>query len=80
MCVAFLYSPLPHSCCLQIALHLNQSGRAQELEEIRRRDHHELIEMITKVLQNNNFLKIALASGTPEDARSVVHAIEQARS
>jgi hypothetical protein len=65
---------------LQITSHLNASSRGQQLEEIRRRDHHELIEMITKVLQNKNSLKIALARGTPEDARSVVEAIEQARS
>jgi hypothetical protein len=65
---------------LQIELHLNASSRGQELEEIRRRDHNELIEMITRVLQNKNHLKIALASSTPEDARSVVQAIEQARS
>jgi len=61
-------------------LHLNASSRSQELEEIRRHDHNELIEMITKVLQNKNHLKIALAGGTPEDAHSVVQAIEQARS
>jgi hypothetical protein len=88
MCVAFIYESCakPHSpllspfALLQIELHLNASSRSQELEEIRRRDHNELIEMITRVLQNKNHLKIALASGTPEDARSVVQAIEQARS
>lgn len=69
-----------HSHCLQITSHLDASSRDQQLEEIRRRDHHELIEMITKVFQNKNSLKIALARGTPEDARSVVEAIEQARS
>ncbi|KAF8266619.1 hypothetical protein EI94DRAFT_1786854 [Lactarius quietus] len=60
-----------------IALNLNASSQSQELEEIRRHDHNELIEMIARVLQDNNPLKIALASSTPEDARSVVQAIEQ---
>lgn len=77
-CYASLSSP--HSHCSQIELHLGASSRSQELEEIRRHDHNELIEMITRVLQNKNHLKIALASSTPEDARSVVQAIEQARS
>jgi hypothetical protein len=45
-----------------------------------RHGRNELIEMITGILQNKDHLKIALASGTPEDARSVVQAIEQARS
>ena len=61
-------------------MHLYATNRSQELEEIRRRDHDELIEMITRVLHDKNLLKVALASGTAEDARSVVQAIEQARS
>jgi RNA-binding protein YhbY len=61
-------------------LHLYASNRGQELEEIRRRDHNELVEMITKVLHDKNLLKVALASGSPEDAHSVMQAIEQARS
>ena len=69
-----------HLHCSQIALHLYASNRGQELEEIRRHDHNELIEMITKVLHDKNLLKVALANGPPEDAQSVVQAIEQARS
>ncbi len=36
--------------------------------------------MITRVLQDKRLLKIALASGPPEDAHSVMQAIEQARA
>ncbi|KAH9039389.1 ras guanine nucleotide exchange factor domain-containing protein [Lactarius hengduanensis] len=60
-----------------ISLHLYASTRSKELEEIRRRDHDELIEMITRFLHNNNLLKVTLASALPEDAHSVVQAIEQ---
>ncbi|KAI9457793.1 hypothetical protein BJY52DRAFT_1223704 [Lactarius psammicola] len=68
------------TCSIQfnIALHLYATNRSQELEEIRRRDHDELIEMITRVLHDKNLLKVALAVGPPEDAHSVVQAIEQA--
>jgi hypothetical protein len=60
-------------------LHLHASHRNNELEEIRRRDHHELAEMIKKVLSNKQLLKMELAGGTPEAAQDVVQAIEQAR-
>ncbi|KAH9171467.1 kinase-like domain-containing protein [Lactarius sanguifluus] len=40
-----------------ISLHLYASTRSKELEEIRRRDHDELIEMITRFLHDNNLLK-----------------------
>jgi hypothetical protein len=59
---------------------LNASSRSRELEEIRRRDHEELIEMMTKNLHDNNLLKVTLAKSTQEDAHNVVEAIEQARS
>ena len=51
-----------------------------ELEEIRKRDHDELIEMVTRALHYKSLLKIALAASTPEDAHNVVEVIEQARS
>ncbi|KAH9057640.1 hypothetical protein EDB87DRAFT_1746990 [Lactarius vividus] len=54
-----------------IALHLYASTRSNELEEIRRRDHDELIEMITRFLHDKNLLKVTLASAPPEDAHSV---------
>jgi RNA-binding protein YhbY len=56
------------------------SSRSRELEEIRKRDHEELVEMMTKVLHDKNLLKITLATGTREDASNVVEAIEQACS
>jgi RNA-binding protein YhbY len=56
------------------------SSRSRELEEIRKRDHEELVEMMTKVLHDKNLLKITLATGTREDANNVVEAIEQACS
>jgi len=59
---------------------LEASSRSRELEEIRRRDHEELVEMIMKVLHDKNLLKIILATSTREDANSVVEAIEQACS
>ena len=61
-------------------MHLEASSRSRELEEIRRRDHEELVEMMTKILHDNNLLKITLATSTREDAHNVVEAIEQARS
>ena len=60
-------------------MHLNASSRSRELEEIRRRDHEELVEMITKSLHDKNLLKMTLATSTQEDAHNVVEAIEQAR-
>ncbi|KAI0262880.1 hypothetical protein BC834DRAFT_939214, partial [Gloeopeniophorella convolvens] len=60
-----------------IALHLYANHRSNELEEIRKRDHDELIDMITRVLQDQSLFKFALASATPEDAQSVVRTIEQ---
>ncbi|KAH9977150.1 kinase-like domain-containing protein [Lactifluus volemus] len=67
------------SCSVRfnIALHLHASHRNNELEDIRRRDHHELVEMIKKVLSNKQLLKMELAGGTPEAAQDVVQAIEQ---
>ena len=59
---------------------MNASNRSRELEEIRRRDHEELVEMMTKILHDKNLLKITLATSTREDAHNVVEAIEQARS
>ena len=61
-------------------MHLEASSRSRELEEIRRRDHEELVEMITKILHDKNFLKMTLATSTQEDAHNVVEAIEQVRS
>ena len=61
-------------------MHLYASSRSKELEEIRKHDHDELMEMITRVLQDKSLLKIELAGGTPEEANGVVKAIEQARS
>ncbi|KAI0282529.1 hypothetical protein BGY98DRAFT_88392 [Russula aff. rugulosa BPL654] len=60
-----------------ITLHLNASSQSRELEEIRRRDHEELVEMITKILHDKNLLKMTLATSTQEDAHNVVEAIEQ---
>jgi hypothetical protein len=59
---------------------LNASSRSKELEDIRRRDHEELVEMMTKNLHDNNLLRMTLATSTREDAHNVVEAIEQARS
>ena len=59
---------------------MNASSRSRELEEIRKRDHEELVEMMTKILHDNNLLKVTLATSTQEDAHNVVEAIEQARS
>jgi ACT domain-containing protein len=59
---------------------LNASSRSRELEEIHRRDHEELVEMMTKILHDKNLLKMTLAESTREDARNVVEAIELARS
>ncbi|KAI0003232.1 hypothetical protein BJV74DRAFT_881694 [Russula compacta] len=69
------------TCSMQfnIALHLNANTRGRELEDIRKRDHDELIEMMTRMLQDKSLLRIELATGTPEDAHKVVQAIEQAR-
>jgi hypothetical protein len=58
---------------------LDASSRSRELEEIRRRDHDELVEMMTRALQDNNLLKMELATSTLEDAHGAVEAIEQAR-
>ncbi|KAI0303379.1 hypothetical protein B0F90DRAFT_1816200 [Multifurca ochricompacta] len=62
-----------HTCSMQfnISLQLYASNRNKELEEIRKRDHDELIEMITRVLHDKNLLKITLATSTREDAHSV---------
>jgi hypothetical protein len=65
---------------IQITLHLNASSRSRELEEIRKRDHEELVEIMTKSLHDKNLLKMTLATSTREDAHNVVEAIEQARS
>ena len=54
--------------------------RNRELEEIRKRDHDELIELMTRALHDTSLLKIALAVSTPEDAHNVVEVIAQARS
>ncbi|KAI0255389.1 hypothetical protein BJV78DRAFT_1279551 [Lactifluus subvellereus] len=61
------------SCSMRfnIALHLYASARSKELEEIRKRDHDELMEMITRVLHDKSLLKIVLAGETPEDAKGV---------
>jgi len=59
---------------------LDANHRSRELEEIRKRDHDELIEMVTRALHDKSLLKIALAGSTPEDAHNVVEVIEQARS
>jgi RNA-binding protein YhbY len=59
---------------------LDANNRSRELEEIRKRDHDELIEMVTRALHDKSLLKIALAASTPEDAHNVVEVIEQARS
>jgi serine/threonine protein kinase len=56
---------------------LDASSRSRELEEIRKHDHDELVEMMTRALQEQNLLKIALATSTPEDAHDIVEAIEQ---
>jgi hypothetical protein len=74
LCLAFL------SRYAQIALHLNASSRSRELEDIRRRDHEEIVEMMTRALHDQNFLKMALAHSTPEDAHKVMEVMEQARS
>jgi len=58
---------------------LDANHRSRELEEIRKRDHDELIEMVTRALHDKSLLKIALAASTPEDAHNVVEVIEQAR-
>jgi chemotaxis regulatin CheY-phosphate phosphatase CheZ len=60
-------------------LHLNASSRSRELEELRKRDHDELVEMLTRALHDKSLLKILLATSTPEDAHDIVDAIEQAR-
>lgn len=59
---------------------MDANNRSRELEEIRKRDHDELIEMVTRALHDKSLLKIALAASTPEDAHNVVEVIEQARS
>ncbi|KAI9508854.1 ras guanine nucleotide exchange factor domain-containing protein [Russula earlei] len=51
-----------------IALHLNANTRGRELEEIRKRDHDELVEIMTKALRDSNLLKMELATSTPEVA------------
>jgi hypothetical protein len=59
---------------------LDASSRSRELEEIRKRDHDELVEMLTRALHGDkSLLKILLATSTPEDAHDIVEAIEQAR-
>ncbi|KAI9433953.1 ras guanine nucleotide exchange factor domain-containing protein [Lactarius indigo] len=67
------------ACSVQfnMSLHLYASTRSKELEEIRRRDHDELIEMITRFLHDKNLSKATLAHAPPEDAHSFVQAIEQ---
>jgi RNA-binding protein YhbY len=59
---------------------LDANNRSRELEDIRKHDHDELIEMMTRALHDKSLLKIALAASTPEDAHDVVEVIEQARS
>jgi hypothetical protein len=59
---------------------LDANHRSRELEEIRKRDHDELIQMVTRALHDKSLLKIALAASTPEDAHNVVEVIRQARS
>jgi RNA-binding protein YhbY len=59
---------------------LDANSRSRELEEIRKHDHDELLEMMTRALHDKSLLKIALAASTPEDAHDVVEVIEQARS
>jgi RNA-binding protein YhbY len=59
---------------------LDANHRSRELEEIRKRDHDELIQMVTRALHDKSLLKIALAASTPEDAHNVVEVIGQARS
>jgi hypothetical protein len=62
-----------------MASHLSAINQAKELEEIRRRDHDELVEMMTELLRDKTLLKLELASSTLEDAQDVVQAMEQAR-
>ena len=59
---------------------MDANNRSRELEEIRKRDHDEIVEMMTRALHDKSLLKIALAASTPEDAHNVVEVIEQARS
>jgi RNA-binding protein YhbY len=59
---------------------LDANHRSRELEEIRKRDHDELIKMVTRALHDKSLLKIALAASSPEDAHNVVEVIGQARS
>ena len=59
---------------------MDANHRSRELEEIRKRDHDELIEMVTRALHDKSLLKIALAASTPEDAHNVVEVIGQVRS
>ena len=59
---------------------MDASSRSRELEEIRKRDHDELREMITRALQDKSLLKRELTTYTPEDAHNVVEAMKQARS
>ncbi|KAI0287928.1 ras guanine nucleotide exchange factor domain-containing protein [Russula brevipes] len=59
-----------------IALHLNASSRTRELEEIRRRDHGEIVEMMTRALHDQNLLKVALAHSTPEDAHQELNQVD----
>ena len=49
-----------------MTLHLNASSRSREL-----------VEMMTKILHDENLLKITLTTSMREDAHSVVEAIEQ---
>jgi hypothetical protein len=63
-----------------VTFYLNASSQSREVEEIRRHDHEELAEMVTKILHDKNLLKITLATSMREDAHSVVEAIEQVRS
>jgi hypothetical protein len=59
---------------------LDASNRSRELEDIRKHDHHELVELLRKVLHDKSLLKTLQATSTPEVAHNFVEAIEQARS
>jgi len=58
---------------------LEANTRSRELEEIRKRDHDELVEIMTRALHEQNPLKMVLATSTPEVAHSIVEVIEQVR-
>ncbi|KAH9967849.1 hypothetical protein BC827DRAFT_1168576 [Russula dissimulans] len=60
-----------------LALHLEASTRSRELEEIRKRDHDEIVEIMTRALHEQSLLKMELATSTPEVAHNIVEVIEQ---